>query len=66
MRNKSWIELVAIDENSIIQLTATNKSSAIDILFIKNLKTIKKADSYDCQVDDVGIIDANSTRSLKV
>lgn len=58
--------MIIIVKNSSTQLTATSEGNIIDISSIEKKKTIKKVDDNSNIFDNISIVDANNTGSIKV
>lgn len=66
MRRESWTGLVTIGRYSIIQLTATNKSSVIILASTSESKVMKRVGNNGNKIDDIGIIDTISIKYIKI
>lgn len=65
-RSESLTKSVAIGKDSTTQLIVASKSSAINILLIKKNKAIERVDSISNKIDDIIVVDTDSTRFIKV
>lgn len=58
--------MIAIGKWNTTQLTVVGKNSAINILFTKKSKVIQEACDGDKEVNNIGIINANSIGFMKI
>lgn len=53
-------------EDSIIQLTVTNKDNIINIVYTGESIAIQRFSSNGNEIDDINVIDTNNTNFIKI
>lgn len=58
--------LIIISKGRIIQLAVTNVGNTINVMFINKSKAIEKISNYYSDIDNIIVVNINSTKSIKI